>query len=126
MESANVLRINFRRGCSALEIRLDVGEGAFGRGLAYSLASCCGVRARSWRSKWRDEGGCNAAKAPNHRWGGNGVEGASVSARFGDMLGMKGSSSGYGPNMCAIILLNQSETFLWSSVVASREMGGMR
>ena len=48
----------------------------------------------------------------DHPWGGNDAEGASFSARFGDVLGMKVSSSRHGPNICATMLLNQSENFV--------------
>ena len=68
MEFANALPINFRRGCSVLEVRLRVGDGGFAVSLKYSSATCCGVRARSVFSdlipgRRRYEQGCNAAKA---------------------------------------------------------------
>ena len=43
---------------------------------------------------------------------------------IGDMLGMKGSSSGHGPHMWPIMFLVQSQRSV--VIVASWEVGGMR
>lgn len=129
MASANTLHIKFRRGCSVIGKRLSGGDGVFGRGFGYLLASFCGVGGRCVFSdlvpeRRRYERGCNAAKAPNHPWGGNDAEGASFSAGFGDVLGIKVSSSRHGPNTCATMLLNQSKKFLMVQHCSVHRGGG--
>ena len=45
---------------------------------------------------------------------------------IGDVLGMEGSSSGHGPDMCAIMLLKQSENSLGVKHRSVQRGGGMR